>query len=51
MFLAPQIYLSNHSVALISGFSLYRDRFSFNWDHFFLIEIISNLKLSRQSRL
>ena len=39
MLLAPQICLYNHSVAFISGFSLFRDRFLFNWNHFFLIEI------------
>ena len=46
MLLVQQICLKDHLGALILGFNLFRDRFLFNWNRFFLSEISPNLKLS-----
>ena len=45
MFLLQEIYFKNPLAALILGFNLFLDRFFFKWNHFFLNEISSNLKL------
>ena len=43
--LLQKIYFKKPLAALILGFNLFLDRFFFKWNHFFLNEISSDLKL------